>query len=71
MHMKLGLKHKQIHCCPDGHVLYEGIHEELEECSECDQPRYIDGSNRIPQRGVRYFEVIKHLLRMFKCSETA
>ena len=71
MLMKLGLKHKQIHCCPNGHVLYEGIHEELEQCPECDQPRYIDGSNRVPQRVVRYFDVIKHLLRMFKCPEIA
>jgi hypothetical protein len=71
MLMKLGLKHKQIHCYPDGHVLYEGIHGELQECPVCDEPRYILGSNRVPQRVVRYFDIIKHLQRMFKCPEIA
>lgn len=71
MLMKLGLKHKQVHCCPDGHVLYEGEYEDLEECPSCDQPRYIEGSNRVPLRVVRYFDVIKHLVRMFKCPEIA
>jgi hypothetical protein len=67
MLMKLGLKHKQIHCCPDGHILYEGNNEDLEECPQCNEPRYIGGSNKVPQKIVRYFDVIKHLLRMFKC----
>jgi hypothetical protein len=71
MLMKLGLKHRQIHCCPDGHVLYEGDNEALEDCPVCDEPRYIVGSNNVPQRVVRYFDVIKHLLRMFKCPEIA
>lgn len=71
MLMKLGLKHKQIHCCPDGHVLYEGNNEELEECPKCNEPRYIAGSNQVPQKVVRYFDVFKHLLRMFKCHEIA
>ena len=71
MLMKLGLKHKQVHCCPDGHILYEGELEDLERCPVCDVPRYIDGSNRVPQKVVRYFDVIKHLVRMFKCPEIA
>ena len=71
MLMKLGLQHKQIHCCPDGHVLYEGDYEDLEICPKCNQPRYVDGFNRILHKVVRYFDVIKHLLRMFKCPEIA
>jgi hypothetical protein len=35
--MKLGLKHEQVHCCPDGHVLYKGVNEDLEECPICHQ----------------------------------
>jgi hypothetical protein len=66
MLMRLALKNKQIHCCPDGHILYEGEYEDLEKCHVCDLPRFIDGSNRVPQRVVRYFDVIKHLLQMFK-----
>jgi hypothetical protein len=69
--MKLGLKHDQVHCCPDGHVLYEGVNEHLEECPTCQQVRYIPGSNRVPQRVARYFDVIRHLQRMFKCPEVA
>ena len=49
MLMKVGLKHKQVHCCPDGHVLYEGKNEDLEECPSCLHPRYFDGSNKVPQ----------------------
>jgi hypothetical protein len=64
--MRLGLKHDQIHCCPDGHVLYEGDNAELDECPTCHQQRYIPGSNNVPQRVARYFDVIKHLQRMFK-----
>jgi len=71
MLMKLGLQHKQVHCCPEGHVLYEGENEELEECPTCNHPRYIHGSNKVPHRVVRYFDVIKHLLRLFKCPEIA
>ena len=48
--MKLGLKHEQIHCCPDGHILYEGDNEHLTECPTCHQQRYIPGSNNVPQR---------------------
>jgi hypothetical protein len=69
--MKLGLKHDQVHCCPDGHVLYVGVNEDLQECPTCQQVRYIPGSNRVPQRVARYFDVIRHLQRMFKCPEVA
>jgi len=71
MLMKWGLKHRQVHCCPDGHVLYEGDNENLTSCPTCDQPRYIPGSNTVPQRIVRYFDIIKHLVRMFRCPEIA
>jgi len=62
MLMKLGLKHRQVHCCPDGHILYEGDNEDLVQCPTCMQPRYVPSSNRVPQRVVRYFDVINHLL---------
>jgi hypothetical protein len=69
--MKLGLKDHQVHCCPDGHVLYEGEHERLTECPTCHQQRYIPGSNNVPRRVARYFDVIKHLQRLFKCPQVA
>lgn len=69
--MKWGLKHRQVHTCPEGHLLYEGENEHLEECPTCQHPRYIPGSNKIPQRVVRYFDIMSHLVRMFKCPEIA
>jgi len=69
--MKFGLNHTQVHCCPDGHILYEGENEGLQECPTCNQSRYIEGSKDVLQRVVRYFDVIGHLLRMFKCPEIA
>ena len=71
MLMKLRLKHRQVHCCPSGHVLYEGINAQLTDCPTCHEPRYIRGSNSIPQRVAHYFDVIKHLLRLFKCPKIA
>jgi len=69
--MKWGLQHMQVHCYPEGHILYEGDYEELEECPTCRHPSYIEGSNKVPKRVVRYFDIIKHLQRMFKCPEIA
>lgn len=69
--MKLGLKHEQVHCCPDGHVLYEGDNCHLTECPTCHEQRYIPGSNNVPRRVARYFDVIKHLQRLFKCPQVA
>ena len=69
--MKLGLKHEQVHCCPDGHVLYEGDNTHLSECPTCHQQRYIPGSNSVPRRVARYFDVVKHLQRLFKCPQVA
>jgi len=69
--MKFRLNHRQVHCCPNGHVLYEEENVELEECPTCNQPHYIDGSNKVPQQVVRYFDVIQHFFRIFKCLQIA
>ena len=69
--MKWGLKHRQVHCCPDGHVLYEGENADLRSCPTCNSPRYVECSNDAPKRVVRYFDIIKHLVRMFRCPQIA
>ena len=69
--MKWGLKHRQVHCCPDGHILYEGENTDLRSCPTSNSPRYVEGSNDVPKRVVRYFDIIKHLLRMFRCPQVA
>lgn len=49
MVLKMGLRHRAVHCCPNGHVLYEGSdYEDCRECPTCNEPRYIPGSNDIP-----------------------
>ena len=42
MIMKLGLEHVQIHCCLNGHILYESEDtEDLTKCSKCKHPQYV------------------------------
>ena len=35
MLMKLGLKHRQVHCCPEGHVLYFDFIKHLQRMFKC------------------------------------
>jgi len=66
MLMKMGLEHEAIHCCTTGHVVYEGPdHVDLVECPVCGERRYVQGSNTIPQKVLRYFPIIPHLQRLF------
>jgi len=69
--MKWGLKYRQVHCCPDGHILYEGENEDLTSCPTCSSPHYVEGSNNVPKRVVCYFDVVKYLLRLFRCPQIA
>ena len=69
MLMKCGLKHRQVYTCPQGHLLYDGENEHLQECPTCHHPRYVRGSNEVPHRVVRYFDIVSHLVRMFRCPE--
>ena len=72
MVLKMGLRHRAVHCCPNGHVLYEGAdYSDCRECPTCGEPRYIPGSNDIPVKVVRYFSLIDRLRRMYRCPEIA
>lgn len=72
MVMRMGLKHKAIHCCPDGHILYNGVdNKDLQECPTCNVPRYIAGSNQVPRKVLRYFPLVPRLQRLFRCPEVA
>ena len=72
MVLKMGLQHKAVHCCPNGHILYEGSnYKDCRECPTCNEPRYIPGSNDIPVKVVRYFSLIDRLRRMYRCPEIA
>lgn len=67
--MKLGLSHEIIHCCDCGRTLYWREKSELTSCPECQKPRYVEGSQSVPIRVLRYFSLIKRLRRMFRCPE--
>jgi hypothetical protein len=69
--MKMGLQHERIHCCPSGHILYEGPFADLEECPTCAHPRYVLNSNKVPVTVMRYFPLIPRLQRLFRCPEVA
>lgn len=57
--MKMGLDHQSIHCCTEGHILYEGPHHEnLVECPVCGESQYVLGSDSIPRKVLRYFPII-------------
>jgi hypothetical protein len=45
----LGLDYELIHACPNHHILYRGIHAELQQCPECGEPRY-DTQTREPRQ---------------------
>jgi hypothetical protein len=72
MLMKMGLEHVVIHCCPDGHVLYERKeNQELTECPACFLPRYVAGLDKVPIKILRYFSIIPCFQRLLRCSEIA
>ena len=70
MIMKMGLEHEAIDCCPHGHILYEGVeHKDLLQCPKCGISRYLSGSTNIPRKVLRYFPIINHFQRLFRCPE--
>ena len=72
MVMRMGLEHQAIHCCPEGHILYEGVeNKDLLECPTCQVTRYMNGSNQVPRKVLRYFPLVPRLQRLFRCPEVA
>ena len=71
--MKMGLKHEDIPCCPDGHMLFWKQNKNLDKCTYpgCGKSRYMPGSSSIPAKVVRYFSIVKRLQRLFRCPEIA
>ena len=69
---RLGLEHERIHCCPDGHILFEGEeNSRLTECPQCGRSRYVPGSTTVPSAVLRYFPLIDKLRRIYKCPKLA
>jgi hypothetical protein len=70
MVIRMGLEHRAIHCCREGYILFEGEeNEHLRECPQCHKPRYIEGSNEVLVKVLRYFPIIPHLSQLYKCPQ--
>lgn len=68
---KLGLNYNNIHACPDGCVLYEDEHADLNTCPHCFKSRWMEGRNCIPAKVIRHFPLIPRLKRMWRSQEIA
>lgn len=66
---KLGMNYNNIHACPDGCVLYEGDHAELNACPKCSKSRWMEGTNSVPSKVIRHFPLIPRLKRMWRSLE--
>ena len=71
--MRMGLKHEDIPCCPDGHMLFWKDTKHLDKCTYpgCGKSKFVAGSNTVPAKVVRYFSIVKRFLRLFRCPEIA
>jgi hypothetical protein len=64
---RLGLSFQSIHACPNGCVLFRGVHKDAMVCPDCRSMRMVRrGSSMVPQRVLRYFPIIPRLKRMFR-----
>jgi hypothetical protein len=65
---RLGLNYKIIDACRNGCILYHKDKEFLSSCPKpgCGLSRYIEGSNSIPAKVIRWFSLIPRLLRMWR-----
>ena len=68
---KLGMNYNNIHACPDGCVLYDGDHAELNVCPSCSKSRWMEGTNNVPSKVIRHFPLIPRLKRMWRSPEIA
>jgi hypothetical protein len=68
---KLGMNYNNIHACPDGCVLYDNDHAELDVCPSCSKSRWIEGTNNVPSKVIRHFPLISRLKRLWRSPEIA
>jgi hypothetical protein len=68
---KLGMNYNNIHACPDGCVLYDGDHTELNVCPNYSKSQWMEGTNNVPSKVIRHFPLIPRLKRMWRSPEIA
>jgi len=68
---RLGLNYNNIHACPDGCVLYEDEHADVQVCPKCSKSRWVDDTNSIPAKVIRHFPLVPRLKQMWRSLEIA
>ncbi len=65
--MKVGLNYHIIHACPNGCILFQGVHIDLDTYPKCGLTRYKDvGKAKVPTKVLHHFPLIPCLKCMFK-----
>jgi hypothetical protein len=76
----LKMPYEQIHCCPEGCVLFRGEHKDAKYCPKCKSSRYVevdhgDGkkvqNEGVPMKVLRHLPIIPRLQQLFMKEETA
>jgi hypothetical protein len=65
---RLGLSYSMIHACIDGHVIFRGQFESLDNCPTCNKSWWIPESTTIPQKVIRNFLLIPRLKKLYRSS---
>ena len=67
----LGMPYEKIHVCYKNCMLYYKDNRDKQKCDYCDTPRYVDGSNKIPRKVLRYLPITDRLQRLYAHEQTA
>jgi hypothetical protein len=67
----LGMPYEKIHVCYNNCMLYYKDNKYKEKCDFCDTPRYVDGSNKVPRKVLRYMPITARLQRLYAHEATA
>lgn len=67
----LGLPYQKIHVCYNNCMLYYKDNKDKQKCDFCDTPRYVDDSNKIPRKVLRFLPITDRLQRLYAHKKTA
>ena len=65
------MPYEKIHVCYKNCMLYYKDNRDKQKCDYCDTPRYVDGSNKIPRKVLRYLPITDRLQRLYAHEQTA
>ncbi|XP_056690116.1 uncharacterized protein [Spinacia oleracea] len=65
----VGMGYEKIHACPNDCILYRKEYASLENCPECNTPRY--KNKKVPSKVMWYFPIVPRFRRLFSIAEEA